>query len=160
MHNVQSGRTLCRGPLVLAASILMLLVAGAGPASAGRLLVTGHDTDFHCDDATGMASQCHFFQTALGYVRAKAPDPSKPVLVIDNSGAEAVHSTQGAGAPLVAMDPASAGFAMTPINTATYSAIVVASDSTCGGCDLNQTATGDSDAINARKGSPINYRSA
>jgi len=36
-------------------------------------------------------------------------------------------------------------------NAATFSAIIIASDASCGGCDLNQSGTPDSDAINARK---------
>jgi hypothetical protein len=47
------------------------------------------------------------------------------------------------------VDPAA--FATKPLNTATYSAIAIASDSSCGGCDLNASGgTEDSDLINAR----------
>jgi hypothetical protein len=53
------------------------------------------------------------------------------------------------------MDPKSAAFAAEPLTTDRYSAILVASDTSCGGCDLNigttTSETPDSDAINARK---------
>jgi hypothetical protein len=46
--------------------------------SAGRLIATGHDADQHCgraDAVTGAHEQCHFFEVAVNYVRAGAPDP-------------------------------------------------------------------------------------
>ena len=115
--------------------------------------LTGHDADFHC--ASG-EPQCHFVSTAVNYVRAGAPDPSRPVLVLDRLNLQMVGALDrafGAGAvPRQVVDPRSQ-FAGVPLSTNNYSAILIASDVTCGGCDLNEaTSTPDSDAINARAG--------
>ena len=119
-----------------------------------RRVVTGHDADFHCSEG----AQCHFVKTATDWVRGGAPDPSKPVLVLDTDdldfpAALAQPEAFGPGGiQTVVMDPKSPQFAAEPLTTDRYSAILVASDETCGGCDLNtDTGTPDSDAINARK---------
>jgi hypothetical protein len=143
-----------RGRLGLVASAAMAvsaLLALAAPAYAGRLVVTGHDADLHC--AAGQP-QCHFVKVATEYVRGGAPNPSKPVLVLDrgaNKLVTALDAAFGPGAvPRTVVDPRS-GFAGVSLTTSNYSAILVASDTTCGGCDLNDFgATPDSDAINAR----------
>lgn len=136
--------------LVLAVAITLVLPSA--PAQAGRLVVTGHDADLHCSGG----SQCHFVRVAVSYVRAGAPDPTKPVLVLDRGSLQfgtALDSAFGAGVvPRVVMDPRSAQFRSAPLTTSRYSAILVASDTTCGGCDLNDfDSSPDSDAINARK---------
>ena len=135
--------------LVAFASCLL----GAAPAYGGRLLATGHDADLHC--AIGQP-QCHFLKVAVDYVRGGAPNPSKPVLVLDKKNLylqKALDMAFGAGGlRYVVMDPASSAFASTPLNTSTYSAMLVASDWGCGGCDLNDTGRPtDSLAISARK---------
>jgi hypothetical protein len=127
------------------------LLALPSSANAGRLLVTGHDADLHCSFGE---PQCHFVKVAVDYVRAGAPDPSKPVLVLDRGTLKmvaALDNAYGAGVvPRTVVDPRS-GFAGVPLKTSSFSAILVASDTTCGGCDLNDfTGTPDSDAINAR----------
>jgi hypothetical protein len=148
---VQNGRRLSRWiPL---AALLAFFALAPGSASAGRLLVTGHDADLHCSAG---APQCHFVRQAVSYVRAGAPSPSKPVLVLDRLDLDLVVSLDsafGAGVvPRVVMDPRSAQFASAPLTTSRYSAILIASDINCGGCDLNEAdSTPDSDAINARK---------
>lgn len=139
---------------LVAAAALSALVPAA--ASAGNLIVTGHDTDHHCAAITsGQPGQCHFVRVGIDYVRAGAPDPAKPVLVLtegNNEAAAALDKAFGPGAvPKVAVDPSSAQFGMTQINTNNFSAIYVSSDETCGNCDLNDlSSTPDSDAINAR----------
>jgi hypothetical protein len=140
---------------LLPAALLTLALLPAAPAQAGRLLVTGHDADFHCSGGPSATDQCHFVEVAVRYVRGGAPDPNKPVLVLDRGNLDFVRALDnafGAGAlPRTVIDPRSPEFATTPINTTTYSAILIASDTTCGGCDLNESgSTPDSDAINAR----------
>ena len=139
----------------LALALVTVLLASA-PAHAGRLIVTGHDAELHCVSA---GPQCHFVEVAVRYVRGGAPNPGLPVLVLDNGGlqmAQALDDAFGVGAvPRVVVDPRSPEFAGTPIDTGRYSAILIASDQTCGGCDLNfpvfeGSETPDSDAINAR----------
>ena len=139
--------------LVLSAVVFALLPAAS--ASAGRLLVTGHDADYHCQGG----SQCHFVEVATNYVRGGAPDPAKPVLVLDRADfdfPQALDNAFPGGIPRVVMEPQSAAFAAEPLTPDRYSAILIASDTSCGGCDLNpggsEGETADSDAINARKG--------
>lgn len=151
-HAHPSRRLLLR--LVLATAVTLVALP-ASSAFAGRLVVTGHDADLHCsgDD------QCHFVSVAVSSVRAGAPDPNKPVLVLDRDDLDmnvALDNAFGAGVvPRVVMDPRSPEFAAAPLTTDRYSAILIASDESCGGCDLNSPSetsqTPDSDAINARK---------
>jgi hypothetical protein len=137
--------------LALVAAALVFSMLSPGSASAGRLLVTGHDADLHCSGG----QQCHFVRVAVDYVRGGAPNPSRPVLVLDRLDLDFVQALDGAfGAgvvPRTVMDPRSPEFAGAPLTTSLYSAILIASDLTCGGCDLNESgSTPDSDAINAR----------
>jgi hypothetical protein len=138
--------------LVVFATAVLAALAFAGPASAGRLVITGHDADLHC---AGGEPQCHFVSTAVNYVRGGAPDPNKPVLVLDRLNLQmvgALDAAFGSGVvPRQVVDPRSQ-FAGVPLSTDNYSAILIASDVTCGGCDLNEFgSTPDSDAINARR---------
>jgi len=130
-----------------------VVLAAAAPAQAGRAIVTGHDADLHCSGASGPTdSQCHYIKIAVDYIRAGS---TKPVLVFDRGSLEvgkALDIAFGVGVvPRVVVDPRSPAFASTAFKTSDFSAIIVASDTTCGGCDLNDYgATPDSDAINAR----------
>jgi hypothetical protein len=137
--------------LALAVGVLAVFLLAPGSASAGRLWVTGHDADFHCS----VGEQCHYVRVAVEYVRGGAPNPNRPVLVLDRLDldfVQALDAAFGAGAvPRTVIDPRSPEFASAPITTSRYSAILIASDTTCGGCDLNEfDSTPDSDAINAR----------
>ena len=141
---------------------LLLLALPTADAMAGRVLVTGHDADLHC--AGGGDQQCHFVRVAVDYVRATAPDATKPVLILDHdpTGSNPPQylmegaldrAYAGSGPPRTVIDPRSSQFAMTPLSTDNWSAIIVASDQSCGGCDLNESDIApDSDAINARAG--------
>lgn len=120
--------------------------------TAGKLWVTGHDPDYHC---TFEALQCHYLQVAVNFVTNGS---TLPVLALDHGTevATAINSAFGGSGPSVTtVDPRS-GFAGLPLvsssGTPLYSAIVVASDITCGGCDNNDDIgiTPDTDAINAR----------
>jgi hypothetical protein len=140
--------------------VVASLLIWAAPAAAGNLWITGHDADLHCH----FGAQCNHFGIATDFVRIGAPTPSLPVLVLDRLDVDAVfsmsapvatanNSVEGAGVPFpfVLVDPRSAAFAALPLSTATFSAIIIASDITCGGCDLNEFgSTPDTDAINAR----------
>ena len=135
---------------------LALALIPTATASAGRLVATGHDADLHC---TG-GGQCGFVKTAVDYVRSGAPDPKKPVLILDRGSLQMQTALNAAYSPAVVprqvVDPRSAEFKGLTLSTSRYSAILVASDASCGGCDLNVFdatlgETPDSDAINARK---------
>jgi hypothetical protein len=131
------------------------LVFLAFPAYAGNLWLTGHDADFHC---TG-GNQCNHMGVAADFVRQGAPTKTLPILVLDSgtqvatalgmAAARARNTVEGAGNPFptTVIDPTSPAFATTPLSVANWSAIIIASDSSCGGCD-NDLA--DITAINAR----------
>lgn len=135
-------------------------LALAAPAQAGRLVATGHDADHHCSGRDARPGQCTFFAKSLNYVRAGAPDPSKPVLVLDRGALDVVTTLDkayGAGAvPRVVIDPRSEEFVTAPINTGLYSAVVIASSRPEGDRDTipqdlnDRTTPTDSLAILAR----------
>src|SRR4051794_3293047 len=141
------------------AFVALVMLAFASPAMAGRVIATGHDTDHHCGrDGTGYPHlQCNFFKTAVDYVRAGAPDPAKPVLVLDRKSLDVVTSLDrayGPGAvPRKVIDPRSGAFKRAPITAGRYSAVIIASSGGDPGDpspqDLNEVgSTPDSDAIN------------
>jgi hypothetical protein len=127
------------------------------PASvqAGNLWLTGHDADFHCSGT----EQCNHFGIAIDFARLSAPNPGLPLLFLDSGtqlttaatmpGARARNSVQGAGNPFLftVVDPSTPAFAALALTTTAFSGIVIASDSSCGGCDNNAA---DIAAINAR----------
>ncbi|MEJ7670583.1 MAG: IPTL-CTERM sorting domain-containing protein [Casimicrobiaceae bacterium] len=128
----------------------------AGAAQAGNLWLTGHDADLHCSGGT----QCNHFGIALDFGRQAAPDKTKPILFLTSPGGDLVaaagqavararNTVEGAGNPFpfVVVDPTDAAFATTVLSVANFSAIVIASDTSCGGCDNNLA---DIVAINAR----------
>lgn len=143
----------CKRMIQVGMSVVFLALGFS--ANAGNLLLTGHDMDLHCSGGSG----CGNYGVALNYVRQGAPTKTLPMLVLDEgtqvqSGAnqalaKAKNAVEGAGNafPMTVVNPTSAAFATMPINVTLYSAVVIASDSTCGGCD-NSTAS--ITAINAR----------
>ena len=141
--------------LTLTLTFVVLVALPTASAWAGRVLVTGHDADLHCSGGTIDTGQCHYVAVAVAFARGGAPTPTRKVLAIDKGGLVLDSSLTSLGIPHDTVDPTSPAFAGTAFNTNTYSAIIVASDSSCGGCDLNDTPsptsqTPDSDAINRR----------
>jgi hypothetical protein len=126
----------------------------AGLAYGGNIYLTGHDLDLHCN---GGAVQCNALGIAMDIIRAGAPDPTKPVLVLDEGGevsgalaraaTEAQNKVEGAGKPFPIDVVKAAGFGTASLTTSDFSAIVFASDENCGGCD---NGPGDITAVNAR----------
>jgi hypothetical protein len=133
--------------------VLAALLALPAQASAGRLIVTGHDADRRC---ALLDQQCGFIKASLKYVRETAPAPKKPVLVLDRGAKQLNAAIRKAwstgysytGPKTIVVDPRSAAFAKLKIDITRYSAIAIASDSSCGGCDLEAA---DSTAIWKRK---------
>jgi hypothetical protein len=121
--------------------ILVAFVVLPAPAFAGRLIVTGHDADRRC---ALLDQQCGFLKATIKYVRETAPSPKQPVLVLDRGANQLATAIQKAwsrgssytGPTLRIVDPRSPGFATMKIDVKRFSAIVIASDSSCGGCDL------------------------
>jgi len=129
----------------------------------GNMWATGHDADFHC--ASGDAGACHYLQVATTFV---VNGSTLPILALDHGTevATAIGAAFGSSAPTVnTVDPRT-GFASLPLvsssGTPLYSAIIVASDGTCGGCDNNDSYgnTPDSDAINARAADIVQFFNA
>jgi len=132
--------------------------AAAGTVGTGRIWITGHDDDKHCAGGKNTNSYqvtpaaCVYMKTAIDYARDGS---SLPVLALDSGSeismtvAQAYTSTAPA---LDVVDPSGPGFASLPLVNRSgrplYSAIVVASDNSCGECD-NPPA--DITAIVARK---------
>lgn len=123
---------------------LLFLVASLtlpAPAFAGRLIVTGRDADRRC---ALLDQQCGFLKTTIKYVRETAPHTKKPVLVLDRGPAQLATALQKAwssngyytGPKLRIVDPRGPGFQTMKIDVTRFSAIAIASDSSCGGCDL------------------------
>ena len=147
---------------VTAAALAGTLVLPAS-AQAGRLVVTGHDADGHCarEAVATRPASCAFVAAGVNWVRAGAPDPAKPVLILDRAALDLQRSVDvmnaaGANVPYVVVEPRSAAFAATPIDTATWSAVLIASSkneaSDATPQDLNEFgSTPDTYAINARR---------
>lgn len=120
--------------IAFAAAVVAIAALPAGALAGGRLIETGHDADWECAVA---GRQCHFIQAAVRYVRNGAPDPSKKVLLIDDAGLQMRAAIVAAFGPDIAsqldvVDPKSPAFAGATLSPSVYSAIVVASDQTCG----------------------------
>jgi len=114
--------------------VLATVLSPSSALAGGRMVLTGHDADFRCGV---LGSECHFISTAVTYVRDGAPDPSRPILVLDSGDLQlrsALINAFGPGvlAQMQVVDPQSTQFATMAINTQLFSAIVVASDQTCG----------------------------
>ena len=113
-----------------------LSIGMASPAMAGDIILTGHDNDFHCDfgDVTGA---CAALAAEVSFVKAGS---SLPVLAID-AGSELTASLTAKGIAFTAVAPSAVTGSM--FDHAKYSAFVVASVTSCGGCD-NPGGTGTS----------------
>jgi hypothetical protein len=110
------------------------LAAAVSPAAhAGNIILTGHDNDYHCN--YGPVKPCNLLGAETKFVMNGS---TLPVLAIDN-GTEltAALAAEGISYTAVTVNSVTAGM----FNHSTYSAFVVASVTTCGGCD-NPVGTG------------------
>jgi len=153
---------------ILLACCLLMTVPAFGH---GNIYLTGHDLDFHCA-LQPLPTSCNAFKIAVLFAVAGAPDKTKHVLFLDQNTAPGQLATAATNAGLTAagitwdvVDPTSATFtghcdgctplALTGVSGApNYSAIVFASDYTCGGCDNDVNGE---NAINARSGAIANF---
>ena len=110
----------------------LFAVGMATPAFATNIALTGHDDDFHC--TFGSPAACTQLAAMLAFARSGAPTPSLPVLAFDH-GTELTGSLTSLGIAFTRVDPDVGVPAASLFNVATFSAVVVASDGTCGGCD-------------------------
>jgi hypothetical protein len=109
-----------------------LAVLLAAPAFAGNIVLTGHDDDYHRTPAA-LAQ----IQAMLNFAR----DGSLlPILTFDQ-GSELTTALTALGIAYVNFDPAAGPLASSLFDHSIYSALIVASDSTCGGCDNTPAGT-------------------
>jgi len=122
--------SVARKALIVAATVAGFGLAAAGPAAAagGNIFLTGHDTDFHF--SFNVATQA-VMAADLAFVRAGS---SLPVLVFDTTGGELDSALTSLGIAHTTILPSAVTDSM--FNASTFSAIAVASDVNCGGCDL------------------------
>jgi hypothetical protein len=106
------------------------------PLRAGNILLTGHDDDFHATLGGDFVDANPQFLGGLAFVRNGS---SLPVLSFD-SGSELTSLLTTDGISFTNINPDTAGAVTAALfDPAKYSAFVVASDSTCGGCDNDPT---------------------
>jgi hypothetical protein len=115
---------------LLALSLAVITV----PSRASNIALTGHDDDFHC--ATGDATACAQLQALVNYAKNGS---GLPVLTFD-AGSELTSDLTSLGIAFTNVNPNTPGAVTTSLfNNSLYSAFIVASDFTCGGCDNSPT---------------------
>lgn len=145
-------RSLRRGGFAALAATLCMIAAPASSyaTSGGNFVATGHDMDYHCSG--GETEECAYLKILVDKVRAGS---TLPILAIDQ-GSEVANALSNAGykgsGEVVTVSPLEATkfnekLFVDGSNKPLYSAIITASDSTCGGCD--DTPEGETN-INAR----------
>jgi hypothetical protein len=116
------------------ASALVLGFVSPAVAAGGDIILTGHDNDFHCANGNG-GNACGAIGAETNFVRAGS---ALPVLAID-AGSELTSSLTTEGIAFTAVTPSAVTGGM--FDHSLYSAFVVASVTSCGGCD-NPAGTG------------------
>jgi hypothetical protein len=124
---------------VLVAGLAALGLCASMGAQAGNIAITGHDDDFHFNSGTAAAG--NQLAAMIAVARAGSSNPSLPVLSFDH-GTELTNSLTLKGIPFTNVDPNNLALLVPALfNPATFSAIVVASDTSCGGCDNDATSS-------------------
>jgi hypothetical protein len=120
------------------AVVISTLIAGMGffmgqaAYAGGNVVLTGHDDDLH--QSTAAKAQ------ALGMLNFARQGSTLPVLTFDH-GTELTSLMTSLGIPFTNVDPNAGVPAASLFNNSVYSAIAVASDTSCGGCDNNATSS-------------------
>ncbi len=126
----QQGKTNMKALLLTGVAAIALGLAS--PASAGRIVLTGHDNDYHQSIGAKAATTAE-----LNYLTGGV-SATKKILVLDH-GSEAITLINSVGYTAVGIDPTAVTAA--DFDFSKYSAFVVASNENCGGCD-NPSGTG------------------
>ena len=122
---------------VLMRGVAAFALLGVSPALAGNIILTGHDNDFHWRFDSGQAAAT--MASELNFVRSGSTDAALPVLTFD-AGSELTGLLSNLGVSFVNVDPSAAGNVTASLFDPTkYSAFVVASATSCGGCDNSPT---------------------
>ncbi len=119
-------------------AILAVCLFIVRPASAGNIFLTGHDDDFHFN--FGDANAGAQLSAGIAFARSGAPSSTLPVLTFD-AGTELTHSLTLLGIPFTNINPNTGIPAASNFDVTLFSAIVIASDQSCGGCDNNTTSS-------------------
>jgi hypothetical protein len=107
-----------------------LMATAVLPARAGNIALTGHDDDFHCD--FGSSGGCTQLGALVSFARSGS---TLPVLTFD-AGTELTTDLSTLGVSFVNVNPDNAASVTAALfDNTKYSAFIVASDSSCGGCD-------------------------
>ena len=106
----------------------MVITAFATPAHAGNIALTGHDDDYHCN--YGSSAACSQLSALVDFAKAGS---SLPLLTFD-AGSELTNDLTSLGIAFTNVNP-DGGVSASLFNHSMFSAFVVASDSSCGGCD-------------------------
>lgn len=126
-------------PLGLGAAVIGLGAVVSPAAHAGNIILTGHDNDYHCGGGpgspTGTSGPCAVLGAEVSFAQNGS---SLPVLAIDQ-GSELTGSLAYDGISYTAVTPSAVTAGM--FDHSKYSAFVVASVTSCGGCD-NPSGTG------------------
>ena len=116
----------------LYAGVAVAAMGFASPSMAGSIFLTGHDNDFHESAAAHLATL-----NALKLVKGGS---SLPVLTFD-AGSELQTLMTDVGQAFVNVDPSvAANVTAALFDHSVYSAFVVASVTSCGGCDNTPAA--------------------
>jgi hypothetical protein len=135
---------------VLGASAVAAIMAGQ--ASAGNIVLTGHDDDFHQSVAA-----LNQISDMIAFARKAAPTPGLKVLTFDQDG-ELTGALTKLGIAFDNVDPSKAGAVTAGLFDVTkYSAIAIAAAQSCGGCD--NTVAGYNN-ISAQKAAIANFINA
>lgn len=123
---------LSRVSAIAAATLVAVVVAS--PASAttgGNIFLTGHDPDYHAYWENSASA----FAALTSEVNFVQDGSTLPLLVFDNNSLELSNVLTSLGIAHVTVDPSGA-ISDSMFDTSIYSAFAVASDQSCGGCDL------------------------
>jgi PEP-CTERM motif len=138
-------RWIMAGVMVVAMAIIAL------PARAGNIALTGHDDDYHC--YYGDPNAC----SALGSLVSFARNGSGLKVLTFDAGVELTNDLTSLGISFTNVDPTSgASVTASLFNNSLYSAFIVASDGSCGGCDNSPGGEANIAAQNAAIDSFLN----
>jgi hypothetical protein len=117
----------------------MAITTGICPAMAGNIALTGHDDDYHAQAGPNTADALKQLGAMAAFARAGARYPGQQVLVFDH-GAQLTEALGRLGIPYRRVDPDSAPLDPALFDARRFSAIGVASDQSCGGCDNTEAS--------------------
>ena len=119
--------------LLLSGTLIVASLTATAPAQ-GNIALTGHDDDYHCN--AGDPNACTQLNELVSFAKQGS---ALPLLTFD-AGNELTSDLTALGINYVNINPDTSGAVTSSLfNHSVYSAFVVASDYTCGGCDNDPT---------------------